>query len=92
MATRDHEFTKVLTGTGAVTGSIVAIGDGVSGVTDDITFGKYIEGGTWAEGFVQNHGANITLANVGNKIIEGPIKSVKLASGTAIIYYNGQLS
>jgi len=85
----DHEFTRVLTGTAAITGSITAIGDCVSGVVDDITFGKYIQGGD--DIVIQNDATGFTLSAVGNKMVEGPIKSVKLTSGTAIIYYNGNL-
>jgi len=85
-----HEKTRVLTGTGAITGSITAIGDCASGVIDHITFGKYIEGGT--DIVVQDYATDITLANAGNNMVEGPIRSVKLTSGTAIIYYNGNLA
>ena len=93
-----HEKTRVLTGTGAITGSITAIGDCASGVIDHITFGKYIEGGT--DIVIQDYATNLPLQNsadgdgdyVGSGRIEGPIRSVKLASGTAIIYYNGNLA
>ena len=62
------------------------------------TFGKYIEGGTDID--VQHYTTNLPLQNstdgdgdyVGSGRIEGPIKAVKLASGTAIIYYNGNLA
>ena len=87
--TNKHEFTKVVTGTGAVSGSIVAISDLASGVIDQITFGTYVQGSTDINH--QTYTTNITLANVANDMIEGPISNFKLASGTAIIHYNGQL-
>jgi hypothetical protein len=93
-----HEKTRILSGTGAITGSIVAIANGNTGIIDHITFGKYIEGGT--DIVVQDYATNLPLQNsadgdgdyVGSGRIEGPIRSVKLASGTAIIYYNGNLA
>ena len=88
--TNKHEFTQVITGTGAISGSIVAISDAADGVIDQITFGTYVEGGTDINH--QTHATDITLANVANDMIEGPISNFKLTSGTDIIYYNGQLS
>ena len=86
--TNKHEFTKVVTGTGAVSGSIVAIAQISSGVINEITFGTYVAGGTDINHqFVTD---DITL--VANQMIEGPISNFKLTSGTVIIYYNGQLS
>lgn len=86
--TNKHEFTKVITGTGAVSGSIVAIAQLASGVIDEITFGTYVAGGTDINH--QTYTTNITLAS--GSMIEGPISNFKLASGTVIMYYNGQPS
>ena len=93
--TNKHEFTQILTGTNPLTGSIVAVANLNQGVIDNIAFGTYINGGTSDQH--QHYATNIALSDsdggeyAGSGLIEGPIVSVKLASGTAIIYYNGQL-
>ena len=90
MKTNKHEFTKVFEGaTSGSSGSIVAISGLSSGVIDQITFGTYVEGGTDINH--QTYTDNITMSDVANNMIEGPISNFRLNSGKVIIYYNGQL-
>ena len=104
----DHEFVTIVSNTTAVTGSIMKVVNIADGVIDETTFGVYgghgttsamtgSSGGLLWKG-VQQYNTNITLFDgdggqyAGSGKVDGPMCAVKLASGTAIIYYNGNLA
>jgi len=84
----DHEKTSIHSTGTSVTGSITRINFVQGGVIDEITFGKYIEGGTDIR---HSHKSTNTTVATGS-IIDGPIMYFKSAGGNAtLVHYNGTL-
>ena len=85
----DHEKTSIHAVNSTVTGSISKINFVQGGVIDEITFGKYVEGGTDIR-----HDHTITDITVATgSVIDGPIMYFKSKGGNAtLVHYNGNLA
>tara|TARA_Y100001973_G_scaffold13881_1_gene19752 strand:- start:775 stop:1041 length:267 start_codon:yes stop_codon:yes gene_type:complete len=84
----DHEKTSIHAVNTAITGSISKINFVQGGVIDEITFGKYVEGGT---NITHSHKSTDTLVATGS-VIDGPIVYFKSKGGNAtLVHYNGNL-
>ena len=80
-----HEKVKIITGTAHFSGSIEKIQNVGSAVIEEITFGSFKRGGTdLVDDRLYTSGTDITMTTTN---IEGPITFVRLASGTALVYY-----
>ena len=89
MSNTPGEKVKLAATNTAITGSIKKINFVQGGVIDQITFGKYIEGG---DDVRHDHTAtDITVAT--GSIIDGPIVYFKPKGGNAtLVHYNGNLT
>jgi len=80
-----HEKVKIITGTAYMSGSIAQIQNVGSAVIEEITFGTFKRGGDdLVDDQLFTSGTDITMTATN---IEGPITFVRLASGTALVYY-----
>ena len=83
-----HENIRLLAAGTTVTGSIQKVYAGAAAALDDVTFGKFIEGGTNVE---YSYTATDVIIGAGS-YLEGPIIQIKTKTNPVVVYFNGSLS
>tara|TARA_R100000908_G_C3731368_1_gene130645 strand:+ start:183 stop:446 length:264 start_codon:yes stop_codon:yes gene_type:complete len=82
-----HENIRLLAAATTVTGSIQKVYAGAAAALDDVTFGKYVEGGTDVE---YSYTATDVVIGAGS-YLEGPIIQMKTKTAAVVCYFNGSL-
>tara|TARA_Y100000593_G_scaffold18946_1_gene37781 strand:+ start:529 stop:792 length:264 start_codon:yes stop_codon:yes gene_type:complete len=82
-----HENIRLLAASTTVTGSIQKLYAGAAAALEDVTFGKYVEGGTNVE--YSYTATDVTIA--AGSYLEGPIIQMKTKTAPIVCYFNGSL-